>query len=382
KMSRMLTWRERMRIALNAASALHYLHREMRPAIVHGDIKPANILLTAAVEAKVADFGISKSMPERGELVPDEIMGSRGYIDPYFVHSGVLTESSDVYSFGVVLLQLATGQPALIQHVPLSQVVLHLAFGPQGLSSVVDPRLLDALQTASAAAAAGEDGAAAGATGWEGGVSAGEMVAGVEETFSTFLRIALWCTAEHPSLRPDMEQVVSGLRGIRDQLGVGSTGAGSSSRTQGTPSGLTTPSSFHGSMPPLDATAFSSPSVTEQQSMSGTQEYTWSSYSATHGPAAHPSYPLATAAAAGEATPTAYRQEPAQQQQGAARGAGGLAPLWGPGIVTGVQPPPSSATQGEAARGRGYAGGLPAAAGGVTDEEQGHTETITGPRAR
>ncbi|CAI5530589.1 unnamed protein product [Closterium sp. Naga37s-1] len=396
KMSRMLTWRERMHIALNAASALHYLHREMRPAIVHHDIKPANILLTAALEAKVADFGISKSMPERGELVPDEIVGSKGYIDPYFVHSGVLTESSDVYSFGVVLLQLATGQPALIQHVPLSQVVLHLAFGPQGLSSVVDPRLHNALLAAAAAADGSNASAAAAAAGvvaggageWEeGGVSAREMVAGLEETFSTFLRIALWCTTEHPTLRPDMEQVVSELRSIRDQLGAGMAGGGSSSRSpRGTPSGFTTPSSFHGSLPPLDASAFSSPSVTEEQSMSGTQEYTWSGYSAAQGPASHPSYPPATSAAGGggggEASPGTHRQQAAQQQQGAARGAGGLAPLWGPGLVAGVHPPPSSAAQGDAAMGRGYAGGVPGAAGGVTDEEQGHTETITGPRAR
>ncbi|CAI5459379.1 unnamed protein product, partial [Closterium sp. Yama58-4] len=347
KMGRMLTWRERMRIALNAASALHYLHREMRPAIVHHDIKPPNILLTAALEAKVADFGTSKSMPERGELMPDEIVGSMGYIDPYFVHSGVLTESSDVYSFGVVLLQLATGQPALIQHVPLSQ--------------------------------------------WEeGGVSAGEMVAGLEETFSTFLRIALWCTAQHPTLRPDMEQVVSALRSIRDQLGM--AGAGSSRSPRGTPSGFTTPSSFHGSLPPLDASAFSSPSVTEEQSMSGTQEYTWSDYSVSHGPASHPGYPPATSAAGGgggEASPGAHRQQAAQQQQqqqqqqqGTARGAGGLAPLWGPGLVGGVHPPPSSAAQGGGAIGRGYAGGVSGAGGGVTDEEQGHTDTMTGPRAR
>ncbi|CAI5938813.1 unnamed protein product [Closterium sp. NIES-65] len=220
KMGRMLMCRERMRIALNAASALHYLHREMRPAIVHHDIKLPNILLTAVPEAKMADFGKSKSMPERGELMPDEIVGSKGYIDPYFVHSGVLMESSDVYSFGVVLLQLATGQLPRIQHVPLSQVVLHLIFGPQGLASIIDPHLHDALLAIAAAAAGdGADAAAAegvvagGAGEWEeGAVSAGEMVAGLEETFSTFLRIALWCTTEHPTLRPHMEQVVSMMR--------------------------------------------------------------------------------------------------------------------------------------------------------------------------
>ncbi|CAI5493044.1 unnamed protein product, partial [Closterium sp. Naga37s-1] len=123
KTGRVLSWKERMRIALDAASALHYLHKEMRPGIIHRDIKPANILLTASLEAKVADFGISKSLPERGELVQEEIIGSKGYIDPHFAVSEVLTERSDVFSFGVVLLQLATGQPPVIQGVPLSQVI-------------------------------------------------------------------------------------------------------------------------------------------------------------------------------------------------------------------------------------------------------------------
>ncbi|CAI5504186.1 unnamed protein product [Closterium sp. Naga37s-1] len=244
KTGRVLSWKERMRIALDAASALHYLHKEMRPGIIHRDIKPANILLTASLEAKVADFGISKSLQEKGELVQEEIIGSKGYIDPHFAVSEVLTERSDVFSFGVVLLQLATGQPPVIQGVPLSQVVLHLAFGPQGLSAAVDPKLSHFLRArgdptaaaapaaASAAAApaasaavaktsstgAAAAAAAAGAAAAGGEVSAGEMVEGLEETFATFLRVALWCTAEHPSLRPDMEQVVSALRSIRDQL--------------------------------------------------------------------------------------------------------------------------------------------------------------------
>ncbi|CAI5468281.1 unnamed protein product [Closterium sp. Yama58-4] len=231
KTGRVLSWKERMRIALDAASALHYLHKEMRPGIIHRDIKPANILLTASLEAKVADFGISKSLPEKGELLQEAVfMGSKGYIDPHFAVSEVLTERSDVFSFGVVLLQLATGQPPVIQGVPLSQVVLHLAFGPHGLSAAVDPKLSHFLRvradpTAAATAAAAANGAAAAAGGAGapgsaagGEVSAGEMVEGLEETFGTFLRVALWCTAEHPSLRPDMEQVVSALRSIRDQL--------------------------------------------------------------------------------------------------------------------------------------------------------------------
>ncbi|CAI5497513.1 unnamed protein product [Closterium sp. Naga37s-1] len=128
---------------------------------------------------------------------------------------GVLTERSDVFSFGVVLLQLATGQPPVIQGVPLSQAVLHLAFGPHGLSAAVDPKLsellhfqVDAKPTVLPCNGAG------------GEVSARKVVAKLGDTFGTFLRVALWCTAEHPSFRPDVRQVVSALHGIRYHLRV------------------------------------------------------------------------------------------------------------------------------------------------------------------
>ncbi|GJP35013.1 hypothetical protein CLOM_g19479 [Closterium sp. NIES-68] len=349
KMDRMLTWRERMRIALHAASALHYLHREMKPAIIHRDIKPANILLTAGLEAKVADFGISKSLPERGEVVQEEIMGSRGYIDPHFQHSEVLTERSDVYSFGVVLLQLATGQPALIHGVPLSQVALHLAFGAGGLTSVIDPRLRDVLvATTAGAATAGAGGGGVYLAGpADGSVSAGEMVEGLEDTFGTFLRVALWCTAEHPSLRPDMEQVVCALRSIRDQLTAGPSDAAAGS-IHASSSGFATPSSGHGGLPPFDASSLSSPSSTQQHSMSG-------------------------------AHAVAYSQQAAQPHCPALE-ADTLGPLWGPAPAMGVHPP-SSSGQGAAEREGGYDGGLYRAADTATDG-QGQTQTMTGPRAR
>ncbi|CAI5497488.1 unnamed protein product [Closterium sp. Naga37s-1] len=178
KTGRVLSWKERMRIALDAASALHYLHKEMRPGIIHRDIKPANILLTASLEAKVADFGISKSLPEKGELVQEEIIGSKGYIDPHFAVSEVLTERSDVFSFGVVLLQLATGQPPVIQGVPLSQVVSalrsirdHLRALPGG-GAAADSSLPHHAGSA-AAAGAGAGAGAAGSVGPAGAIPSG-----------------------------------------------------------------------------------------------------------------------------------------------------------------------------------------------------------------
>ncbi|KAG6483492.1 hypothetical protein ZIOFF_060140 [Zingiber officinale] len=53
-----LSWRERLRIAIDAAQGLEYLHKSCKPPIIHRDVKTSNILLSENFEAKIADFGI------------------------------------------------------------------------------------------------------------------------------------------------------------------------------------------------------------------------------------------------------------------------------------------------------------------------------------
>ena len=61
------------------------------------------------MEAKIADFGISRLTNDKNDLVTS-LMGSLGYLDPEYYMSQRLTEKSDVYSFGVVLLELITAR--------------------------------------------------------------------------------------------------------------------------------------------------------------------------------------------------------------------------------------------------------------------------------
>ncbi|XP_010095925.2 probable LRR receptor-like protein kinase At1g51890 [Morus notabilis] len=141
-----LKWEDRLHIAMDAAQGLEYLHHGCKPPIIHRDVKPANILLNENFQAKLSDFGISKTFPtgfEKTSHVLTVVAGTPGYIDPEYYKSNRLNEKSDVYSFGMVLLEIITGKPAMSKahdNICLGEwVTLMLEEGR--INSIVDPRL-------------------------------------------------------------------------------------------------------------------------------------------------------------------------------------------------------------------------------------------------
>jgi serine/threonine protein kinase len=76
--------------------------------IRHGDITLDNILLDERLTRKISEFDLSKILQADGQFLADHVPGHRGYNDPVFLQTGLLTLKSDVYSFGVVLLELIT----------------------------------------------------------------------------------------------------------------------------------------------------------------------------------------------------------------------------------------------------------------------------------
>ncbi|KAJ4954227.1 hypothetical protein NE237_031059 [Protea cynaroides] len=112
--SPLLSWAARIKVALDAARGIEYLHSYAVPQIIHRDIKSSNILLDTQWTAKVSDFGFSLMGPDDDEgHISLRAAGTMGYMDPAYYKFQQLTTKSDVYSFGVVLIELLSGRKAI-----------------------------------------------------------------------------------------------------------------------------------------------------------------------------------------------------------------------------------------------------------------------------
>ncbi|RID56803.1 hypothetical protein BRARA_F00227 [Brassica rapa] len=140
-----ITWENRMQIAVESAQGLEYLHNGCRPPMVHRDVKTTNILLTERYGAKLADFGLSRSFPIDGEChVSTVVAGTPGYLDPEYYRTNWLSEKSDVYSFGVVLLEIVTNQPVIdkTRERPHINEWVGFMLTKGDIRSIIDPKLM------------------------------------------------------------------------------------------------------------------------------------------------------------------------------------------------------------------------------------------------
>lgn len=135
---RTLPWQIRIRIIAEICSALIFLHKNKPHPVVHGDLKPANILLDVNLVSKLSDFGISRLLIQSSTNNTTlyrtmHLVGTPLYMDPEFLATGELTPHSDVYSFGIVVLRLLTGKPPV-----LIKKIVEDAMEKGDLNSVVD----------------------------------------------------------------------------------------------------------------------------------------------------------------------------------------------------------------------------------------------------
>ncbi|XP_022717231.1 cold-responsive protein kinase 1-like isoform X1 [Durio zibethinus] len=182
--SMQFSWQARRNICIGVAKGLTFLHEEVRPHIVHRDIKASNILLDKNLMPKISDFGLAKLFPDNLTHITTRVAGTAGYLAPEYAIRGQLTRKADIYSFGVLLLEIVTGRSNTNRKLPLSeQYLLERAWNMYEHGQLVE--LVD--------------------TSLNGDYN--------NEEAQKFLKIALLCTQDLPKLRPSMSEVVKMLMG-------------------------------------------------------------------------------------------------------------------------------------------------------------------------
>ncbi|KAI7731811.1 hypothetical protein M8C21_002215, partial [Ambrosia artemisiifolia] len=181
------SWRTRAKICIGIARGLAYLHEEVRPHIIHRDIKASNILLDKDLTPKISDFGLAKLIPANMTHVSTRVAGTIGYLAPEYAIRGQLTRKADVYSFGVLLIEIVSGRCNTNSLLPLEeQFIIERTWDLYERNELVE--LVDTAMN-------------------------GDFDA---EQASKYLKIGLLCTQDITKLRPMMSTVVKMLTGQID----------------------------------------------------------------------------------------------------------------------------------------------------------------------
>ncbi len=114
---------EALSISSKICQGLSHAHARR---IIHRDIKPQNILLTAQGDVKVADFGIARALGGVSTTSRDVVVGSAPYISPEQAKNGTVSTRSDLYSLGVVLYEMLTGKPPFAGDSPVAVAYQHV----------------------------------------------------------------------------------------------------------------------------------------------------------------------------------------------------------------------------------------------------------------
>ncbi|KAJ0511909.1 putative protein kinase RLK-Pelle-LRR-I-1 family [Helianthus annuus] len=198
KDKRVLTWEKRLKICIDVAHALRYIHYEMedQKMMINLDICSYNIGLDENWGAKIVHFWWSVFMPPNQEdkaLYLDYI-GRPRYTDPEYMKTNKVKRASDVYSFGVVLFEILCGRLANdpIYLKESDKGLAHVArrsFSTRSLEEIIDPLIKEEIGENKFVLNRGPN----------------------KDSLHTFITIAHQCVAETQDQRPTMKVVVKEL---------------------------------------------------------------------------------------------------------------------------------------------------------------------------
>ncbi|KAJ0736289.1 putative protein kinase RLK-Pelle-CrRLK1L-1 family [Helianthus annuus] len=194
-----LTWEKRLKICIDGAHALNYLHYEMtdKKMMIHSNITPFRFGLDENWRAKIEDFELAVFLPPNQK---DETLYRRTYfeskyhVDPEYAKTGKLKRESDVYSFGVVMFEILCGRVAWdqIYLTKSKKGLVHVArqnFSNGTIEDIIDPILKEETSKQ----------------------SHGPIGKANKDSLYTFLKVANQCVADSQDQRPAMKVVLNEL---------------------------------------------------------------------------------------------------------------------------------------------------------------------------
>lgn len=195
-----LTWNQRLRICLDVATALQYMHQIMNPCYLHRNIKSRNIFIDEEFNAKVGNFGMAEcaeidtSDQNQVSSSSHSVSWTKGYLAPELLHQCVPSPNTDIFAYGVVLLEILSGQPPVTRGTEKGEGTILLS-----------DRINFILQSDNAEELRG----------WMDNV--------LDENYSfdqavTLANLARACVEEDPSLRPNAGEIVEKLSRLVEEL--------------------------------------------------------------------------------------------------------------------------------------------------------------------